>query len=154
MAGAGWVLWGVGWGVGYRLPPKALAWEEALAGIGVGLQELALGCGLSETLPGAGPRGLKTARLKMGDLEVGEFSPSAGAPDGVGVSSSMQGLEGTQLVPRGPHGEAAALCPGRCAEGRQACGRQIVQAGCRLSSSAPGPLVTWFGQAGWWPWAF
>lgn len=67
---------------------------------------------------------------------MGGFSPSAGAPDGVGVSSPTQGLEGTQLVPRGPHREAAALCPGRCAEGRRACGRQIVQAGCCLSCSA------------------
>lgn len=76
MAGAGWVLWGVGWGVGCGLPPKALAWEEALAGIGVGLQELALGCGLSETLPGAGPRGLKTHALGWGTLRwVGSVLP-------------------------------------------------------------------------------
>lgn len=30
-AGAGWVLWGMGRGVGCRLPPKALAWGQALS---------------------------------------------------------------------------------------------------------------------------
>lgn len=114
-----------GWAV--DRPPRPWHRGRLWAGIGVGFQELAVGCGLSEMLPGAGSRGLRTEGWVWGATRVGLALPQ-GSPG--------QGLDGTQLVPWGPHGEAAALCPGRRAEGGQGGGRRIVQAECHLSWSA------------------
>ena len=93
-----------------------------------------MGCGLSETLPGAGLQGLKTEGWVWGPTSVGSVLPQ-GPPMAWVWAPPCRVLRGLSWCP-GALTEAVAPCPGRCAEGRQAGGCQIVQAGCRLSWSA------------------
>ena len=93
-----------------------------------------MGCGLSETLPGAGLQGLKTEGWVWGPTSVGSVLPQ-GPPMAWVWAPPCRVLRGLSWYP-GALTEAVAPCPGRCAEGRQAGGCQIVQAGCRLSWSA------------------
>ena len=151
-------------------------WGVSGAGVGVGLQGLAVGCGLSETLPRAGPLSLKTETYWLGGLgTLGPnregLSPPAGPPREPAQVCAPPGraagaLRGHSRCP-GPLTERPRLSAwegveqsggqgGRIVQGRDPVGRAVVWDRCQATAGrrcprASGPHMTPFGQAGWWP---
>ena len=76
-----------------------------------------MGYGLSETLPGAGPQGLKTERWVWGPTSVGSVLPQGPRTAWV-WAFPCRVLRGLSWC-RGALTEAVAPCLGRCAEGKQ-----------------------------------